>query len=502
MSWNVKFDRGIWLPQVGWHLDAHFPAERSFVSHAHFDHLALHREVLFSEGTAKLMRVRMPGERIEHVLPFGREEQLTADCSVTLHPAGHIFGSAQALLRHAQHGSLLYTGDFKLRAGLSAEPCATPGAELLVMETTFGKPQYAFPPTADVLLSIAQFCRDALADGETPVLYGYSLGKSQELLSSLAQARLPVMLHPQTWRLTKVYEELGIAFPSHRPFDAAAVEGHVVICPPQVAGSSFLKKIPSRRTAVITGWAMDPSAVYRYQCDAAFPLSDHADFPDLLRSVDAVKPTRVLTLHGFAAEFAQVLRDRGIEAWAIDQADQLELGMTVAAGAPVPERPAPRAADAVMDTSEPAPAGSFARFAAAAEQVRGTSRKGEKTRLLGDYLASLATEDAARAAIFFTGRPFSQADGRNLALGWAIMKRAVLEVSGASEADFRAAYRRFADSGDASEEVLRGRTRANGVDLPGIASLFERLTAARGPTAKLALLTDFVPTLSPWRQST
>ncbi len=253
----------------------------------------------------------MPGQRTAHILPFGREEALTAECSVTLFPAGHIFGSAQALLNHSSHGRLLYTGDFKLRRGLSAEPCATPGTDLLIMETTFGRPQYVFPPTESVLGAIAGFCQDAIADGETPVLYGYSLGKSQELLRGLAEARLPVMLHPQTWSLTKVYEELGIAFPPYREFSAAEAKGHVVICPPQVAGSSFLRKVPAPRTAVVTGWAMDPSAVYRYQCDAAFPLSDHADYPDLLRFVEAVKPKRVLTLHGFASEFAEVLRDRG-----------------------------------------------------------------------------------------------------------------------------------------------------------------------------------------------
>jgi DNA ligase 1 len=496
MPWDVKFDRGIWLPQLGWHLDAQFPAQRSFVSHAHFDHLALHREVLCSEGTSRLMRARMPGDRIEHVLPFGFEEALTEDCSVTLHPAGHIFGSAQSLLNHARHGTLLYTGDFKLRHGLSAEPCATPAADLLIMETTFGKPEYVFPPTAGVLSAIAQFCHDALADRETPVLYGYSLGKSQELLRSLAEAGLPTMLHPQTWRLTKVYEELGITFPWHREFNADDLRGHVVICPPQVAGSSFLKKIPARRTAVITGWAIDPSAVYRYQCDAAFPLSDHADFPDLLRFVDAVKPRKVLTLHGFATEFAQVLRDRGIEAWAIGRANQLDLGIAVPAGAALDEGSEPLGAEEGSLLEAPR-AGSFSRFAAAGEQIRATPRKLEKTRHLGDFLASLSADEAAYATVFFTGRPFFQADDRNLNLGWAIVKRAVLEVSGATEADFRAAYLRYADGGDASEAVLRGRTRPDGVGLLDVAAFFGESAAARGPTAKLALLGDFIRRLSP-----
>ena len=107
MAWDLKFEQGIWLPQIGWWLDARLPVDRSFVSHAHFDHLAGHKEILCSAGTARLMRTRMPGRRIEHVLPFGHTEALTADCAVTLHPAGHIFGSAQALLDHDEHGTHL-----------------------------------------------------------------------------------------------------------------------------------------------------------------------------------------------------------------------------------------------------------------------------------------------------------------------------------------------------------------------------------------------------------
>src|SRR3954466_6047917 len=334
MSWLVEFHAGVWLPQIEWWLDAHFPQPRSFVSHAHSDHIAPHGEILCSAGTSRLMQARMPGERIEHVLPFGHTEQLTASCAVTLHPAGHIYGSAQSLLAHEVHGSLLYTGDFKLRAGRSAEACATPRADVLIMETTFGRPHYVFPPTAEVLTAIAAFCHACIDDGETPVLFGYSLGKSQELLCGLSDAKLPVMLHPQTLRLTRIYEELGISFPPYREFNAAELAGHVVICAPQVNNSSFLKKIPRRRTAMITGWAMDPGAIYRYQCDAAFPLSDHADFPDLLRFVEAVQPKRVLTLHGFTQEFALTLRERGIEAWAIGEDNQLELGVAMGKAAP------------------------------------------------------------------------------------------------------------------------------------------------------------------------
>ncbi len=511
MSWQVEFRAGVWLPQIEWWLDAHFPVARSFVSHAHSDHIAPHGEILCSAGTSRLMRARMPGQRVEHVLPFGQTEQFTNDSVVTLHPAGHIFGSAQCRIAHESHGSLLYTGDFKLRPGRSAEACVTPRADVLIMETTFGRPHYVFPPTAQVLADIGAFCHSALEEGETPVLLGYSLGKSQELLCGLAEANLPVMLHPQPLRLTRIYESFGLSFPPYREFSADEIAGHVVICPPQMNNSAFFRQIPRRRIAVVTGWAVDPGAIYRYQCDAAFPLSDHADFPDLLRFVDAVQPKRVLTLHGFAQEFAATLRERGIEAWAIGEDNQLELN--IASRRLPPPAPAPGNADRVAESASECMAGEpngFARFAAVAEQVKATPRKLEKITLLQTHLAELAADDAALAALFFTARTFPQADGRVLAMGWAVIKRAVLEVAGMSEADYHAAYHRFADTGDAAEALLANRPSAAsnksagneararaGVTLQGMAAFFSEVSAARGPAAKLDLLQAQFRRLSP-----
>lgn len=492
MSWQVEFRAGVWLPQIGWWLDAHFPQSRAFVSHAHSDHIAPHGEILCSAGTSRLMQARMPGQRTEHVLPFGQTEPLTADCAVTLHPAGHIYGSAQSLLTHERHGTLLYTGDFKLRQGRSAETCATPRADTLIMETTFGLPHYVFPPTEQVLRDIAGFCHNCLDDGETPVLFGYSLGKSQELLCGLAEARLPVMLHPQTLRLTRIYEELGITFPPYRDFNEAELAGHVVICPPQTPNSSFLKKIPRRRTAMITGWAMDAGAIYRNQCDAAFPLSDHADFPDLLRFVDLVQPKRVLTLHGFTREFAQTLRDRGIEAWPIGEDNQLEFSISTARAPSVAPEPPPASAS---EAPSPSPS-AFTAFATAAEAVKATPKKLEKIDLLRAYLATLPADDAALAALFFTARAFPQSDGRVLTLGWSVIKRAVLEVAGLSEADYRAAYQRFADAGDATEAVLATKASSTGATLSDISSAFYHIAEARGPAAKLDVFQALLRRLS------
>jgi hypothetical protein len=225
MPWQVEMRGGsIFLPQVDLWCDARKPVDFSFVSHAHFDHLALHPRIITSEGTRRLMAARLPGEREEIVLPFGEPYALRPDTELTLHPAGHIFGSA--MLRLVREGeSFLYTGDFKLRPGRSAEKCEPPRADVVVMETTFGLPRYIFPPTEEVLANLIGFCRQAIEDGEVPVIFGYSLGKSQELLSSLAAAELPVMLHPQTLKMTRIYEELGQEFPAYRQVHADGIGG-------------------------------------------------------------------------------------------------------------------------------------------------------------------------------------------------------------------------------------------------------------------------------------
>ncbi len=326
MSWEVRSGDGVHLPQIGWWLDARKAKNRCFVSHAHGDHIGPHREIVATRATASLMRLRVSGKRVETILDYGQAWTAEMGCEFKLHPAGHIFGSAM-LEATTEHGTLLYTGDFKLRPSLAAEPCVVPRADVLIMETTFGLPKYVFPPQEQIENDIVDFCRTALADKVTPVLYGYSLGKTQELLQIVGRAGLPVMLHEHGYRMTKRYAELGMKLPPFTLLNPGNYAGHVIIAPPMTGNTEPLTWINPKRTAVATGWALDSSAKYQYGCDAVFPLSDHADFPDLLTFVDQVQPKVVHTLHGFAKEFATTLRARGIEAWAIGQQNQMDLAL-------------------------------------------------------------------------------------------------------------------------------------------------------------------------------
>lgn len=327
-TWEVRSRNGIWLPQIEWHLDAHRPASRSVISHAHFDHVARHGEAVCTTRTAALIATRGArlGKKVREVA-FHEPVKLTPAASATLIPAGHVLGSAQVLIEHPEFGRLLYTGDFKTRPSRTAENCEVPAADVLIMESTFARPHYQFPPADQTMARAIEFCQEAIRENKIPVLLGYSLGRSQEILHHLQDANLPIMLHPRAEAVTRTYEKFGYSFPAYTSLAPMMAPGHVVIAPSQALKSELFTALHPRRTAVLTGWALDESARFRSGADAAFPLSDHADYPELLDFVERVNPGIVYTVHGFAAEFAADLRSRGREAWALGKTNQLELGL-------------------------------------------------------------------------------------------------------------------------------------------------------------------------------
>src|SRR6202047_3910664 len=339
---KVTFERGIFLPELDLWLDPQDERDTAFVSHAHADHIGNHREVILSEITAKLMATRLPGQRVEHSLPF-RSPVHFRGASVTLLPAGHIFGSAQLHIK-LRGESLLYTGDFKLRQGKSAESIEWLHADTLIMETTYGLPKYIFPPFEQVIAEVTKFCLEALEENLVPILFGYSLGKAQEILAALHGSGLRILLHPSVYKLTNLYQELSRPLPEYFLYEERLTAGSVVICPPNANRTRLVQRIKNRRTAILTGWALNSATIHRYQCDAAYALSDHADYPELIRYVELIQPKRVFTVHGFAREFAEDLRRRGIEAWSLGEDNQLEFTLPVIA-ATLPSCPAQEPTD-------------------------------------------------------------------------------------------------------------------------------------------------------------
>ncbi len=321
---EVTHPRGIYLPEADLWLDPHFGKERAFVSHAHSDHVARHGLTICTEITHQLMVVRKSVKKAGKVVSLPMREVFEWEgWELRLLPAGHITGSAMLhLTRKADGATLLYTGDYKLRQGLSAERCELMRADTLIMETTFGLPKYRFPSAEDVIAQMLAFVRDTLADGGIPVLQGYSLGKAQEILCALSDEGLPVMVHPSVAQITEVLAPHLGKLPQWRLFKADEAAGHVLVFPP-----GLKLDLPKMRTAMLSGWAIQPSAKYRYGVDVAFPLSDHADHPELHETVEIVKPRRIYLVHGSTREFAAELRLRGHDARALGAEDQLELAL-------------------------------------------------------------------------------------------------------------------------------------------------------------------------------
>jgi Cft2 family RNA processing exonuclease len=321
---TVHYRRGLHVPAIDLWLDPSDRKEIAFVSHAHSDHTGAHGHVLCTSATAALMRCRVRGRSQYRALEYGRGYDFP-DFRLTLYPAGHVLGSAQALVE-TDAGRLLYSGDFKLRPGRAAEAIEVPQADVVVMETTFGRPRYQFPPTEEVVRDIHAFCEQTVAAGAVPILFGYALGKSQELLAQLADCTLPLVMHPSLREMVAIYEAFGVRFPAYQLWEPGLdVAGHVVLCSTGARRSLLIHELPRKRTAHVSGWALDRRAAWRFGADACFPLSDHADYDELLEYVRLTGARQILTVHGFAAEFAQDLRLRGFNASAVEEPAQLSL---------------------------------------------------------------------------------------------------------------------------------------------------------------------------------
>ena len=314
---EVVFDRGVYVPELDLWLDSTRKRDSSVISHAHSDHTGRHRRPVVTPNTLLLLRDYLKNAD-PIVLPYG-EPLETPTHSITLYPAGHCLGSAQALVVSGATGHrLLYTGDIKTRPSPTNEPMEPMEADTLVIESTYGRPDYIFPPQEQTLATASQVLRAWLSRGERPVVLGWRLGKAQELLHHLLSDGFEVVAEPGIYHAVEAYREAGVEFPGR----AAAFAGHwpegaVALFPPGRSIAS-IKGYRYLRTMEMTGWATSGAhRPWRWHADASLPFSDHADFNELLAYVETVKPQRVYTVYGFP-DLAAKLRVMGYPAVHLD----------------------------------------------------------------------------------------------------------------------------------------------------------------------------------------
>jgi Cft2 family RNA processing exonuclease len=313
------------------YLDSRNPRDLCFVSHAHGDHIGVHERAIATVPTAAMAEHRIGLTGVTE-LPYRTPHRVDDDTVIRLLPAGHVLGSAMIHVTRPE-GTLLYTGDFKLRRCLTAD-CAEPvPADFLVMESTYGLPHFRFPPREQIADQLIELCRNALRDNRQPIVMGYTLGKSQELARILTDGGLNVTMHGAPYTMSAFYERFGVALGNYRRYSfadfhgEAALELHergVLIAPPYVARTGFVTRFKNPCRIIATGWALLKNAIYRYGVDHAVPLSDHADFDELIELVERVRPKKVFTHHGYA-QFADELRRRGIDAELARPSEQMML---------------------------------------------------------------------------------------------------------------------------------------------------------------------------------
>ena len=306
------YDDGLFLTRAGLAVDVRRRQPRSFVSHAHADHIARHELALATPTTARLYQHRLgPRHRVLE-MQFGQPIEF-GELRLTALPAGHCFGSAMLLAEDGDR-SLLYTGDFKLGESATAEPAELPHADVLVMESTFGLPKYRMPPRAETIARLIEIVRTALAEEKTPVIHAYPLGKSQEVTKILTGAGIPVLQHKAIYEISRIYEKCGMPLGDVGLYTGEPLAGHAVVTLPRGMNDFRLANLGRTVTIAPTGWAIDARTKYRWGVDHALPLSDHADFDQLIETVRRVEPREIFCTHG-PVEFVDHLRDLGFNAF-------------------------------------------------------------------------------------------------------------------------------------------------------------------------------------------
>jgi putative mRNA 3-end processing factor len=315
------FDRGLKLTKADLAIDFSRRQPRAFVSHAHHDHMARHELALCTPETGQLYQHRFDRRRVLE-LPY-RKTITWGEMELTTYPAGHCLGSAMLLANDGKQ-SLLYTGDFKLGPTATAEEAELPQADILVMESTFGRPQYRLPPRAETIARLIELVQQTIASERTPVIHAYVLGKAQEITKILTSAGIPVLQHASIFEISQVYERCGMALGNCKIYDGAPVPGSAVIVPPRRSRGFRLPNLGPTVSFAVTGWAIDAGTKFRWGVDHALPLSDHADFDQLISAAEQVEAKVIYCTHG-PESFVETLRDRGLNALPLGKAYQTRL---------------------------------------------------------------------------------------------------------------------------------------------------------------------------------
>jgi putative mRNA 3-end processing factor len=309
--------RGLYCPPGDFYIDPGKPVQTAVVTHAHGDHLR--------EGSARMFmaapglgiaRKRLNDARNVVSVDYGTPFAL-GPVTVSLHPAGHILGSAQVRLEH-QGEVWVVSGDYKRQPDPTCAAFEPLECDVFVSETTFGQPHFVWPDTAAVVGNIVRWWQINRERGKNSVLFCYALGKAQRVLAEMLQhTQETVHVHGEIATLVEVYRAAGIAMvPTQQVTATAAAElrGALIMATPTMSRSSWLRRLGLGTRAFCSGWMLLEGESQRRGYDMGFVVSDHADWPALVSTCQGSRAQRILLMHGRTDRLAAHLRELGLDA--------------------------------------------------------------------------------------------------------------------------------------------------------------------------------------------
>ncbi|WP_394537229.1 ligase-associated DNA damage response exonuclease [Lysobacter enzymogenes] len=307
--------QGLYCAAGDFYIDPLQPVARALITHGHGDHArAGMGEYHTSAAGLPVLRWRL-GERGYIAHDYGEPFDLGA-ARISLHPAGHVLGSAQVRIEVGGRVWVV-SGDYKRQPDPTCAPFQPVRCDVFVTEATFALPVYRWPDTAAEVAQIERWRQRCGERGEAAVLFCYALGKAQRLLAELrAFGERPVFVHGAIEAGVRVYREAGVAMVETRPLEDGrdAHAGELVLAPPSALGSAWMRRLRRAQTALASGWMRVRGNRRRRNVDRGFVISDHADWPALLASIDDSGAGRVLATHGRSEALVRVLRERGLDA--------------------------------------------------------------------------------------------------------------------------------------------------------------------------------------------
>jgi len=292
------------------HLDPTRKKATAFISHAHSDHLRNHQRIYGTAPTLALAKHRI-GDFHETVLEYGKNYHI-GDDTVRLESAGHILGSAQFLIEHDGQ-RIVYTGDFKLGRNDICPPAQIHQCDILFMDTTFGKKAFNFPDIDYSKRKILEFVEACVHANQIPVIYAYSLGKSQEVMKILGDNGFYSYAPSETCHFADIYNKFGVEIKNYRKLDDTYPEFGAVVVP--LSSKYVMEMFPGfrKKTCLVSGWALNKGYINFGWVNEAVPLSDHASYNELVEYVETAKPRKIFCLFGFN-DIVEDLKYRGYNA--------------------------------------------------------------------------------------------------------------------------------------------------------------------------------------------